>query len=172
MNHGKVKTWKSWTLSGCLDERDGFESFYDLLAKHQGFETKSSIQGVVYWINHDLAYLELQVYADALVKKAYEDWMHAVEYDGKALLGFKQKKKSVTTRSDTAAASTSDPASYGSANSQKQLSLPEKSGQPSSAGSMNDGELLSLLVNLFCFSHDSLGQKFLRRISMVLMQRA
>ncbi|PUZ76147.1 hypothetical protein GQ55_1G266600 [Panicum hallii var. hallii] len=79
-----------------------------------------------------------KVYADALVKKAYEDWMHAVEYDGKALLSFKQKKKSVTTRSDTAAASTSNPASYGSANSQKQLSLPAKSGQPASAGSMND----------------------------------
>ena len=98
--------------------------------------------------------------------------MHAVEYDGKALLGFKQKKKSVTTRSDTAAASTSDPASYGSANSQKQSSLPAKSGQPSSAGSMNDGELLSLLVNFFCFSHASLGQKFSRQISMVLLRRA
>ncbi|KAL6899237.1 hypothetical protein ACP4OV_005895 [Aristida adscensionis] len=72
-----------------------------------------------------------KVYADALVKKAYEDWMHAVEYDGKALLSFKQKKKSVTTRSDTAAAS-SNPTSYGSANSQKQLPLPAKAGPSSS----------------------------------------
>nr|XP_045085822.1 calmodulin-binding protein 60 C isoform X3 [Aegilops tauschii subsp. strangulata] len=68
------------------------------------------------------------VYADTLVKKAYEDWMHAVEYDGKALLGFKQKKKSVTTRSDTASASTSNPALYGFVNAQKQL-LPGKAGQ-------------------------------------------
>ncbi|KAJ1279576.1 hypothetical protein BS78_04G165800 [Paspalum vaginatum] len=81
-----------------------------------------------------------KVYADTLVKKAYEDWMHAVEYDGKALLSFKQKKKSVTTRSDTAAASTSNPASYGSVNSQKQLSLPAKAGQPSSAGAMNEAD--------------------------------
>ncbi|KAF7089707.1 hypothetical protein CFC21_092608 [Triticum aestivum] len=77
------------------------------------------------------------VYADTLVKKAYEDWMHAVEYDGKALLGFKQKKKSVTTRSDTASASTSNPALYGFVNAQKQL-LPGKAGQstgtPSEAG--------------------------------------
>ncbi|KAF7089709.1 hypothetical protein CFC21_092608 [Triticum aestivum] len=78
-----------------------------------------------------------KVYADTLVKKAYEDWMHAVEYDGKALLGFKQKKKSVTTRSDTASASTSNPALYGFVNAQKQL-LPGKAGQstgtPSEAG--------------------------------------
>ncbi|VAI57773.1 unnamed protein product [Triticum turgidum subsp. durum] len=78
------------------------------------------------------------VYADTLVKKAYEDWMHAVEYDGKALIGFKQKKKSVTTRSDTASASTSKPALYGFVNAQKQL-LPGKAGQtstdtPSEAG--------------------------------------
>ncbi|GJM88279.1 hypothetical protein PR202_ga04320 [Eleusine coracana subsp. coracana] len=79
-----------------------------------------------------------KVYADALVKKAYEDWMHVLEYDGKALLSFKQKKKSVTTRSDTAAASTSDPTSYGSANSQKQLSPPAKAGQPSTASTTNE----------------------------------
>uniref|UniRef100_A0ACD5YUA8 Uncharacterized protein n=1 Tax=Avena sativa TaxID=4498 RepID=A0ACD5YUA8_AVESA len=69
-----------------------------------------------------------KVYADTLVKKAYEDWMHAVEYDGKALLSFKQKKKSVTTRSDTAAASTSNHALHGSINAQKQL-MPGKAGQ-------------------------------------------
>lgn len=80
--------------------------------------------------------------------------MQVVEYDGKALLSFKQKKKSVTTRSDAAAASTSNPASYGSANSQKQLSLPAKTGQTSSAGTMNEGDiswfiLLSFYVHLF-----------------------
>ncbi|XP_044954682.1 calmodulin-binding protein 60 D-like isoform X1 [Hordeum vulgare subsp. vulgare] len=70
-----------------------------------------------------------KVYADTLVKKAYEDWMHAVEYDGKALLGFKQKKRSVMTRSDTVSASTSN-ASNGFANTQKQL-LSGKAGQTS-----------------------------------------
>ncbi|AQK53070.1 Calmodulin-binding protein 60 C [Zea mays] len=79
-------------------------------------------------------------YADALVKKAYEDWMQVVEYDGKALLSFKQKKKSVMTRSDAAVASTNHPASNGSAISQKQLSLPAKAGQTSSAGIMNEAD--------------------------------
>ena len=65
--------------------------------------------------------------------------MHVLEYDGKALLSFKQKKKSITTRSDTAAASTSDLTSYGSVNSRKQLSQPAKAGQPSTAGTMNEG---------------------------------
>lgn len=67
--------------------------------------------------------------------------MHAVEYDGKALLSFKQKKKSVTTRSDTAVASTSNPTSYGSDNSQKQLSLPAKAGQPATAGTISEGKI-------------------------------
>ncbi|KQJ99922.1 calmodulin-binding protein 60 B isoform X1 [Brachypodium distachyon] len=79
-----------------------------------------------------------KVYADTLVKKAYEDWMHAVEYDGKALLSFKQKKKTVTTRSDTAAASSSNLASYGSVNAQKQI-LPGKAGQ-SSAGTTSEAD--------------------------------
>lgn len=67
--------------------------------------------------------------------------MHAVEYDGKALLGFKQKKKSVTTRSDTASASTSNPASYGFVNAQKQL-LPGKAGQ-TSTGTPSEGNKTS-----------------------------
>ncbi|XP_062183599.1 calmodulin-binding protein 60 D-like isoform X2 [Phragmites australis] len=62
-----------------------------------------------------------RVFADTLVKQAYDDWINVVEYDGKALLRFKQKKRSVTTRSETAKASMSYPASHGLAHSQKQL---------------------------------------------------
>ncbi|BAS79277.1 Os02g0562300, partial [Oryza sativa Japonica Group] len=80
-----------------------------------------------------------KIYADGLVKKAYEDWMHVVEYDGKALLSFKQKKKSVTTRSDTAAAATNSPVSYGSSNTHKQLSQPAKAGQTSTGTTSEDG---------------------------------
>lgn len=29
---------------------------------------------------------------DTLVKKAYDNWMHVIEYDGKSLLGFTQNK--------------------------------------------------------------------------------
>lgn len=31
---------------------------------------------------------------DTLVKKAYDNWMHVIEYDGKSLLGFDQTKSS------------------------------------------------------------------------------
>ncbi|ONK69638.1 uncharacterized protein A4U43_C05F25170 [Asparagus officinalis] len=34
-----------------------------------------------------------KVFADALVKKAYDNWMHVIEYDGKALLSIQQSKK-------------------------------------------------------------------------------
>jgi len=37
--------------------------------------------------------LILQVFADALVKKAYDNWMHVIEYDGKALLSIQESKK-------------------------------------------------------------------------------
>ncbi|KAF5728952.1 hypothetical protein HS088_TW21G01108 [Tripterygium wilfordii] len=33
-----------------------------------------------------------KVYVDSLVKTAYDDWMHAVEYDGQTLLSFKQNQ--------------------------------------------------------------------------------
>jgi hypothetical protein len=80
--------------------------------------------------------------------------MHVLEYDGKALLSFKQKKKSVTTRSDTAAASASDLTSYGPANSQKQLSLPAKAGQPSTAGTMNESnKILSITTRIYLVTH-------------------
>ncbi|XP_020220819.1 calmodulin-binding protein 60 D [Cajanus cajan] len=33
-----------------------------------------------------------KVYVDTLVKKAYENWMHVIEYDGKSLLNYNQNK--------------------------------------------------------------------------------
>ncbi|KAL9355567.1 hypothetical protein Peur_053537 [Populus x canadensis] len=33
-----------------------------------------------------------KVYVDSLVKKAYDNWMHAIEYDGKSLLDFKMNQ--------------------------------------------------------------------------------
>ncbi|KAE9461801.1 hypothetical protein C3L33_06292, partial [Rhododendron williamsianum] len=41
-----------------------------------------------------------KVYVDSLVKKAYDNWMHVIEYDGKSLLGFKQNQNSVASQSD------------------------------------------------------------------------
>ncbi|GAA0168054.1 hypothetical protein LIER_22861 [Lithospermum erythrorhizon] len=41
-----------------------------------------------------------KIFVDSLVKKAYENWMHVVEYDGKSLLGFSQNKSSDASRND------------------------------------------------------------------------
>lgn len=45
-------------------------------------------------------HLLLQVYADTLVKKAYENWNQVIEYDGKSLLSFKQPKRSSASRNE------------------------------------------------------------------------
>lgn len=42
----------------------------------------------------------LPVFADVLVKKAYDNWMHVIEYDGKALLNFTKKKKALSDSSN------------------------------------------------------------------------
>ncbi|CAN6270060.1 unnamed protein product [Urochloa humidicola] len=81
-----------------------------------------------------------RVFADTLVKQAYDDWINVVEYDGKALLRFKQKKKSVTTRSETANASASYLAPNGLVHSQKQLAGgPVNAGQSSLNNIGEDG---------------------------------
>uniref|UniRef100_A0A0D9W5G6 Uncharacterized protein n=1 Tax=Leersia perrieri TaxID=77586 RepID=A0A0D9W5G6_9ORYZ len=79
-----------------------------------------------------------RLFADTLVKQAYDDWINVVEYDGKELLRFKQKKKSVTTRSDTAKASSSHPSSYGSSHSHKQLIGGSVNVEQSSMNSMSE----------------------------------
>ncbi|KAL6546667.1 hypothetical protein OROMI_022388 [Orobanche minor] len=42
-----------------------------------------------------------KVFVDTLVKKAYDDWMHVIEYDGKSLLGFDQNRGSDSPQDDT-----------------------------------------------------------------------
>ncbi|PKA51369.1 hypothetical protein AXF42_Ash002734 [Apostasia shenzhenica] len=66
-----------------------------------------------------------KIYADTLVKKAYDNWMHAIEYDGKALLSVKQNKKAA--RCETLSSSSSNPSLYAqevSQVSQQQLPVP------------------------------------------------
>jgi hypothetical protein len=84
----------------------------------------------------------LQVFADKLVKQAYDDWINVVEYDGKTLLRFKQKKKSVATRSETAKAVTSYPVSYDSGHSQKQLIQEPLNGEQPSPRNMREGTFI------------------------------
>jgi hypothetical protein len=80
-----------------------------------------------------------RVFADKLVKQAYDDWINVVEYDAKTLLGFKQKKKFVATRSETAKAVTSYPVSYDSEPSQKQLIQEPLNGEQPSPSNMHEG---------------------------------
>ena len=54
----------------------------------------------------------LQLYVDTLVKKAYENWMHVIEYDGKALLSFAENKSSSAPQSDIATGSQNDSNSF------------------------------------------------------------
>ncbi|OAY84521.1 Calmodulin-binding protein 60 C [Ananas comosus] len=72
-----------------------------------------------------------KVFADTLVKQAYDNWIHVVEYDGKVLLNFKQNKKSVTTRNDTRLASSSYPVQYDQQSSEPSASIPVPVEQPS-----------------------------------------
>ncbi|KAJ6813877.1 calmodulin-binding protein 60 C-like [Iris pallida] len=51
-----------------------------------------------------------KVFADALVKKAYDNWMDVIEYDGKALISIKQSKK--TTKNELLSAAAIYPAAY------------------------------------------------------------
>lgn len=62
----------------------------------------------------------MQVYVDTLVKKAYENWMHVIEYDGKSLLSFQRDKNSPACQSDVTVAPQNYPNSYDS----HQLTLP------------------------------------------------
>ncbi|KAI0511166.1 hypothetical protein KFK09_011791 [Dendrobium nobile] len=74
-----------------------------------------------------------KVFADTLVKKAYDNWMHVIEYKGKALLNCRQNKKAVY--SETLSASSSNPASFTQPVSQvlslQQLPAPVAVVQPS-----------------------------------------
>ncbi|XP_058113779.1 calmodulin-binding protein 60 D-like isoform X2 [Magnolia sinica] len=60
-----------------------------------------------------------KVFVDTLVKKAYDNWMQVVEYDGKALLNFKENKSSSASRTEVP----TGPAHY-SASFDQQVSLP------------------------------------------------
>jgi hypothetical protein len=63
--------------------------------------------------------------ADALVKKAYDNWnAHVIEYDGEALLSFKQEKKAVSTRNNNKATPASASGFAGAGSSQNNMALP------------------------------------------------
>lgn len=74
----------------------------------------------------------LQVFVDNLVKKAYDNWMHVIEYDGKSLLGFEQNQNSVASRSGMTVGPQDHTLSFDS-----QLTLPSLSAAIPQQPSMN-----------------------------------
>ena len=83
---------------------------------------------------------------DTLVKKAYDNWRHVIEYDGKALLNFKQSKKTTTSPIKAPSVPPNYPVSYDQQVSQPQLSVTVPVVHPSlDAGVASGGnELLGL----------------------------
>jgi len=44
--------------------------------------------------------LQIQVYVDSLVKKAYENWDQVVDYDGKSLVNGNQNNRSIASENE------------------------------------------------------------------------
>ncbi|RDX65568.1 Calmodulin-binding protein 60 B [Mucuna pruriens] len=74
-----------------------------------------------------------KVYVDTLVKKAYENWMHVIEYDGKSLLNYNQNK-TLGTSQPLAPTGSHDYSISNSLDKQTSISslpVPVPTGQPS-----------------------------------------
>ncbi|KAG8385622.1 hypothetical protein BUALT_Bualt03G0064200 [Buddleja alternifolia] len=75
-----------------------------------------------------------KVFVDTLVKKAYDNWMHVIEYDGKSLLGFEQSKSPDASQNDIRMHTQDQPNSF------HQFNLPSLSASIASEHpSMNPG---------------------------------
>ncbi|ONK70540.1 uncharacterized protein A4U43_C05F34770 [Asparagus officinalis] len=72
-----------------------------------------------------------KVFVDTLVKRAYDNWRHVIEYDGKALLNFKQSKKASTSLNKAPAVAPSCRPSYDQQVAQPQVSITVPVVQPS-----------------------------------------
>lgn len=99
----------------------------------------------------------LQDFVDTLVKKAYENWRHVIEYDGKALLNIKQSKKASTSPNKPPSVSPTYHVSY---DQQVQVSRPQISVtapivHPSldATGASGGNELLELFKQIIRLFH-------------------
>ncbi|XP_020676588.1 calmodulin-binding protein 60 B-like isoform X1 [Dendrobium catenatum] len=77
-----------------------------------------------------------KVFADTLVKKAYANWMHVIEYDGEALLSSKQNNK--FPRNETSSAVPTKP-SHDLQSSKQQMPAPVAMEQPSAYAGISAG---------------------------------
>ncbi|GAB4831294.1 Calmodulin-binding protein 60 B [Ancistrocladus abbreviatus] len=112
-----IEHGKTCGLSGKLyiyysDDAQGVDVIFNNIYEFSGL-----IAGGQYYSADSLSDSH-KVYVDTLVKKAYDNWMHVVEYDGKSLLSLKQNRSGEVSLLDA-------PASQQSANPfSQQLSLP------------------------------------------------
>lgn len=86
-----------------------------------------------------------KIFADTLVKKAYDNWIHVIEYNGKALLSFKQNTKVV--RTETSSVSSSKLSMYTQQVSQEQLPAPVTVEKPSVDTSVSIGGVSTAIYN-------------------------
>ncbi|KAG6649114.1 calmodulin-binding protein 60 B [Carya illinoinensis] len=63
------------------------------------YELSGLINGEQYFSVNSLSDSQ-KVYLDMLVKKAYDHWDQVIEYDGKALMSFKQNKRPIASRNE------------------------------------------------------------------------
>lgn len=111
------------------------------------YEFSGLIAGGQYYSTESLSDTQ-KVYADTLIKKAYENWMHVVEYDGKSLLSLRQNRieDSPTTE---ASVSQPNPNVYGHQHSLPNLPVAAPVEQPYVDPGLKIGGL-----------HDALGQRY------------
>ncbi|XP_012444516.1 calmodulin-binding protein 60 B [Gossypium raimondii] len=80
-----------------------------------------------------------KVYVDALVKKAYENWMHVIEYDSKSLLGSKEDDSAGPSQANVPMDPQGYPISINQQHTLPTLSVPVPSEQPPIDSSLNVG---------------------------------
>ncbi|KAB5533945.1 hypothetical protein DKX38_017031 [Salix brachista] len=71
-----------------------------------------------------------KLYVDSLVKKAYDNWEHVIEYDGKSLLDFKQNQGIVASQNDVPSSQLEFLNSYDHQATLPTMSVPVPSEQP------------------------------------------
>lgn len=84
----------------------------------------------------------LQVHVDTLVKKAYENWMCVIEYDGKSLLGFTQTKSVGAPQTDFPTGPQNYPNSFDQQLTLPTLSVPIPLEQPSMDSGLTVGGII------------------------------
>ncbi|KAL7224682.1 hypothetical protein ACSBR1_026042 [Camellia fascicularis] len=100
------------------------------------YELSGLITGEQYLSSDSLSDSQ-KLYVDTLVKKAYDNWNHVVEYDGKSLLSFKQSKRPGASRNELPMGPVDYPTSF-----ENQLPEPRLAGSVPPEQSSMDSSLL------------------------------